>query len=77
MSHSLQSRKGLSRRGFIAGASAGSLVLMAKLTNAQEISVANAARSDVDTFDPDLFVSIAPDGIVSILAPKHYRQLLA
>jgi isoquinoline 1-oxidoreductase beta subunit len=70
MSHSLQTRKGLSRRGFLAGASAGSLVLMARVTGGQEVAVADATKSDVETFDPDLFVSIAPDGTVSILVHR-------
>jgi isoquinoline 1-oxidoreductase beta subunit len=43
---------------------------MAKVTDGQDVAVADAAKSDVDTFDPDLFVSIAPDGTVSILAHR-------
>jgi isoquinoline 1-oxidoreductase beta subunit len=68
MSTSLQPRPGLSRRDFLA-ASAGSLVLMAKLSG-QGVTVAAATKSEVETFDPDLFVSIAPDGTVTILAHR-------
>ena len=73
MSSQTQSRKtenGISRRGFLAGTSAGSLVLMAKVAGAQGVTVANATEADVASFDPDLFVSIAPDGLVSILAHR-------
>ncbi|WP_372897082.1 molybdopterin cofactor-binding domain-containing protein [Stieleria sp.] len=70
MNTSIKSRTGISRRGFLAGASAGSLVLMAKVTGGQEVVVVGATKANLESFDPDLFVSIAPDGIVSILAHR-------
>lgn len=60
---------GVSRRSFLAGLSAGSLVLMARASGGS-VSVAAASAQSADTFDPDLFVSIAPDGVVTITAHR-------
>ncbi|WP_182865390.1 xanthine dehydrogenase family protein molybdopterin-binding subunit [Rhodopirellula sp. JC639] len=65
-----KTRNGISRRGFLAAASAGSLVLMAKVTDGQDVVVVGATKANLESFDPDLFVSIAPDGVVSILAHR-------
>lgn len=43
---------------------------MARLTSGQEVAVADVNDADVESFDPDLFVSISPDGTVSILAHR-------
>lgn len=43
---------------------------MAKVSSGQDVAVADVAKADVDAFNPDLFVSIAPDGTVSILAHR-------
>lgn len=59
----------LSRRSFIAGLSAGSLVLMGKMSFAQE-TLQKAQGAEVETFAPDFFVSIAPDGQIAILAHR-------
>jgi isoquinoline 1-oxidoreductase beta subunit len=61
---------GLSRRNFLAGVSAGSMVLMAKVTDAQDVQVAAADKTDVNSFNPDLFIEISPAGTVSILAHR-------
>ena len=60
----------VSRRSFLATVSAGSMVLMAKVTDAQDVQVASADRTDVDTFAPDLFLEIDPDGTVTIMAHR-------
>lgn len=60
----------VSRRSFLAGLSAGSLVLMAKVTSGRQVAIADAAKSDAEVFNPDLFVSIAPDGTVHITAHR-------
>lgn len=60
----------LSRRNFLTGVSAGSLVLMAKMTNGQDVQVAVANEKDADLFNPDLFVQIAPNGTVTIVAHR-------
>jgi len=60
----------LSRRDFLAGFSAGSLVLMAKVTSGEDVEVAKANKKDVESFAPDLFVSIATDGTVTIIAHR-------
>lgn len=59
----------LSRRSFIAGLSAGSLVLMGRMSYAQE-TLQKAQGEEVETFAPDFFVSIAPDGQIAILAHR-------
>ena len=61
---------GTNRRGFLSTISSGSLVLMARVSNAQDVEVADAAGGDVDAFAPDLFVSIASSGVVTILAHR-------
>lgn len=60
---------GVTRRHFLSSLSAGSLVLMAKV-HGQEVKVADASKAPIETFDPDFFVSIAPDGLVTILAHR-------
>lgn len=55
----------VSRRGFLAGLAAGSLVLVARANGLGLLADAGEA-----SFEPDLFVSIAPDGAVSILAHR-------
>ena len=61
----------VSRRRFLAQMSAaGSLVLMAKVTDAQTTAVADATATDADIFNPDLFVAITPDGAVTIVAHR-------
>ena len=60
----------LTRRGFLASASAtGAHVLMARVT-AGEVAVAKAGGAQADEFSPDLFVSIAPSGDVTIMAHR-------
>ncbi|MCA9128325.1 MAG: xanthine dehydrogenase family protein molybdopterin-binding subunit [Planctomycetales bacterium] len=59
-----------SRRTFIKAASAGSLVLMGRMARGQEAGLTNAAETDVDSFAPDYFVAIAPDGTVTCLAHR-------
>lgn len=70
---STKQQQGISRRSFVA-ATAGSFVLMAKFSVGkafgQEVTVASPSTTDAETFDTDLFVSIAPDGTVSILAHR-------
>ena len=65
-------RSTTSRRGFLSSISTGSLVLMARLSNAQDggVEVAAVADGEVESFEPDLFVSIASDGTVTILAHR-------
>lgn len=53
-----------SRRGFLATVSAGSLVLMGRFASGSSISIARADDVDPDSFAPNLFVSIDPDGTV-------------
>jgi len=55
----------VSRRGFLASLAAGSLVLAGRASGLSLV----AGAEDL-SFDPDLFVSIAPDGTVSILAHR-------
>ena len=59
----------VSRRDFLAGVSVGSLVLMAKASGAG-LTVTGATVETVESFDPDLFVSIDPDGTVNIVAHR-------
>ncbi len=63
---------GPSRRGFLAGMSfsAGSLALMGKVSEAKDVVVADAAKIDANSFNPDLFLSIATDGTVSVIAHR-------
>jgi isoquinoline 1-oxidoreductase subunit beta len=60
----------LTRRRFLSGISAGSLVLMCRLGAGNAAEVAKLAKANADTFAPDLWVSIAPDGTVTILASR-------
>ena len=60
----------ISRRGFFASLSAGSLVLAVRLSGAQEITKIDSEQEASLSFEPDLFVSIAPDGEVTILAHR-------
>ena len=63
-------RTKLTRRTFLASLSAGSLVLMTKPTSGQQTVIADATKMDVDSFAPDFFVSIAPNGTVTCLAHR-------
>lgn len=59
-----------SRRGFMASVSAGSLVLMANAASAK-IRLANEpVPASADSFSPDLFVSIDPDGTVNAVVHR-------
>jgi isoquinoline 1-oxidoreductase subunit beta len=60
----------VTRRGFLAGISAGSLLLMCRVGLGDDAKVADPSKVNADTFAPDLWVSIAPDGIVTILASR-------
>ncbi len=60
----------LTRRNFLAGISAGSLVLMCRVGAGNAAEVAKLAKANADAFAPDLWVSIAPDGTVTILAHR-------
>ncbi len=71
MSSTIPTTHNVSRRSFLSSLSAaGSLVLMAKVTPGQTTEVADATTTDADLFNPDLFVAIAPDGTVSIVAHR-------
>ena len=67
---SKEMQSAINRRNFIVGTSAGSMVLMARMTTAQDVQVAVAGATDASTFNPDLFLEIFPDGTVSILAHR-------
>lgn len=58
----------VSRRGFLAAMAAGSLVLAANSSIAQQI--AKVVEGEALPFEPDLFLSIAPDGAVTIIAHR-------
>lgn len=60
----------VSRRSFIAAASASSLVLMGKIAAGQEAGLQAATPATVESFAPDFFVAIAPDGTVTCLAHR-------
>lgn len=64
------STQDVSRRGFLSTVSAGSLVLMAKLSGSEVVAAACAHDAAALAFEPDLFVSIAPDGVVTIVAHR-------
>ncbi len=64
-----KSESGFSRRAFLAGVSASSLVLMGKFSHAQQTLVAGA-NVDADSFSPDFFVAIAPNGTVTCVAHR-------
>ncbi len=58
----------VSRRGFLGSVSAGSLVLITNLSGTEAVA---AMPQDGDAaFDPDLFVSIATDGTVTIVTHR-------
>ncbi|MEC8433194.1 MAG: molybdopterin cofactor-binding domain-containing protein, partial [Planctomycetota bacterium] len=61
-------RTSLSRRRFLAGASAGSLVLMGNFASGRTITL--GTESEVERFNPDFFVAIDSDGTVTILAHR-------
>lgn len=66
----IQTESNFSRRGFVSTSlSAGSLVLMGR-AHGQQSAVANATKADVDSFAPDFFVAIQPDGTVVCLAHR-------
>ncbi len=62
----------ISRRNFLAGISAGSMVLMGRWASGDVIGLTDTedAASGVARFAPDYFVSIAPDDTVTILAHR-------
>jgi isoquinoline 1-oxidoreductase beta subunit len=60
----------VTRRGFLAGLSAGSLLLMCRVGLGNTAEFADPAKVNPDSFKPDLFVSIAPDGTVTVLAHR-------
>ncbi|MEM7233932.1 MAG: molybdopterin cofactor-binding domain-containing protein [Planctomycetota bacterium] len=57
----------LSRRSFLAGLAAGSLVLVGR---SNQLKALEEKTNSPDSLEADLFVSIAPDGVVSILAHR-------
>lgn len=59
---------GVSRRGFLASLSAGALVLAGRASGAGALQ--RLVQDEDLPFEPDLFVAIAPDGAVSILAHR-------
>ena len=59
-----------SRRGFLRAISSGSLVLMGRLASSDDLVLAAGDSGDVENFDPDFFVSIAPDSQVTLLAHR-------
>jgi isoquinoline 1-oxidoreductase beta subunit len=66
-----EKESGVSRRGFLAGASAaGAFVLMARVTNGGEVEVEHALSPQEEDFSPDLFISIAQSGDVTIMAHR-------
>ncbi len=60
----------VTRRTFLAGLSAGSLLLMCRAGRGHAAEVAAPSKVNPDAFAPDLWVSIAPDGTVTILAHR-------
>ena len=66
-----ESASQVSRRHFLKSMSAaGSLILMGRMSSAQDAGLKNAATTSVKDFAPDYFVSIAPDGTVTCLAHR-------
>ncbi len=60
----------VTRRSFLAGLSAGSLLLMCRVGLGNTAEVADPAKVNAEAFAPDLWVSIAPDGTVTVLAHR-------
>ncbi|MEM8735309.1 MAG: molybdopterin cofactor-binding domain-containing protein, partial [Planctomycetota bacterium] len=60
----------VSRRDFLAAATAGSLVLMGKVGRGQEAGLADPSVTNADDFAPDYFVALSPDGTVTCLAHR-------
>ncbi len=60
----------LSRRGFLASLASGSLILASRASGAAMIARLTDADDSALPWEPDLFVAIAPDGTVSILAHR-------
>jgi isoquinoline 1-oxidoreductase beta subunit len=60
----------LSRRSFLGSLAVGSLVLGCQNTGPLGIKKVSAAGKDLPDFSPDLFLSIAPDGQVTIVAHR-------
>lgn len=60
----------VTRRGFLATVSVGSFLLMGRFSEANAAEFADPAKVSADGFAPDLFLSIAPDGKVTILAHR-------
>ena len=64
----------VSRRGFLAGAAAGSLVLAIGLpfdANAQEKKFGADGMPNGWRDDPKIFVSISPDGLVTVTCHRQ------
>lgn len=68
MSSLPNSTLGHSRRAFLSSLTAGSFVIAAGLHSSSLL--ANVSSATVLDFEPDLFLSIAPDGAVTILAHR-------
>ena len=62
-------KSSVNRRNFLQLATSGSLVLLCKFSDGQEV-IAQASAVDPQHFAPDLFVSIAPDGTVTCVAHR-------
>src|ERR1700722_16587320 len=60
----------VTRRSFLTGLSAGSLLLMCRVGLGTTAEFADPAKVSADSFAPDLWVSIAPDGTVTVLAHR-------
>ncbi len=61
---------GVTRRRFLAGLASGSLVVAARLSGAETVTRLTTGGTTAAPFEPDLFVAIAPDGAVTILAHR-------
>lgn len=61
----------VSRRAFLGGLGAGSLLLAARVGSAQPLAriAAGSAESEL-RFEPNLFVALTPDGVVRVLAHR-------
>lgn len=63
-------RLGFSRRQFLASVSAGSFVLMGRFNGRSGLAHADANMAGEDDWNPDFFVSISPEGTVTLLAHR-------
>jgi isoquinoline 1-oxidoreductase subunit beta len=60
----------VTRRRFLAGISAGSLVFLCRVGAGNAAEIAKLGKANAEAFAPDLWVSIGPDGTVTILAHR-------